>query len=86
MTKGVVLNIRVPGATHDALAELAKLEHRSLTAMARQLIDEALEVRRQQGGGSRRREGIQTGVEEPVQSAFEKLVGRPETNSNDRRA
>ena len=85
MATGVVLNIRVSGATHDALVELAKLEHRSLTAMARELIDEALKVRQQQGGGSRRREGIQTGIEKPVESAFEKLVGRPETNANDRR-
>jgi hypothetical protein len=86
MATGVMLNIRISEATHDALADLAKLEHRSITAMARELIDEALVVRRQEGGGSRRREGIQTGIEERVESAFEKLVGRPENNADDRRA
>lgn len=76
MATGIVLNVRVSEATNDALAALARLEHRSVTAMARELIDEALETRRQQGGGSRRAGGIQTGKEERVESAFEKLMGR----------
>ncbi|MBL8852043.1 MAG: ribbon-helix-helix protein, CopG family [Planctomycetaceae bacterium] len=83
MATGVVLNVRVSEQAHDALAALAKLEHRSVTAMARELIDEALEVRRQQGGGSRRAGGVQTGKEERVESAFEKLVGRSETMPED---
>ena len=78
MATGVVLNVRVSEEAHEAIMALAKLEHRSITAMARELIDEALQVRRQQGGGSRRREGIQTGKEEREESAFEKLVGRPD--------
>ena len=80
-----MLNIRVSEATHDALADLAKLEHRSITAMARELIDEALDVRRQQGGGSRRREGLQTGIEERVESAFEKLMGGPDPKPEEQR-
>jgi hypothetical protein len=85
MATGVVLNIRVSETTHDALAALAKLEHRSTTAMARELIEEALEARRQQGGGSRRREGIQTDKEERVESAFEKLMGRGDTRPEDKK-
>jgi hypothetical protein len=85
MATGVVLNIRVPEEAHEAIAALAKLENRSITAMARELIDEALEARRQKGGGSRRREGIQTGKEERVDSAFEKLMGRPEDNPEDKK-
>ena len=76
MATGIVLNVRVTEATNEALAALAKLEHRSIPAMARELIDEALEARRQQGGGSRRAGGVQTGKEERVESAFEKLMGR----------
>jgi hypothetical protein len=40
MATGVVLNVRVPEETHDTLAALAKLEHRSITATARELINE----------------------------------------------
>jgi hypothetical protein len=83
MATGVVLNIRVSEETHEALAALAKLENRSIMAMSRELIDEALEARRQQGGGSRRREGIQTDKEDRVESAFEKLVGRPDSKPAD---
>lgn len=85
MATGVVLNIRVSEETHAALAALAKLENRSIMAMSRELIDEALEARRQQGGGSRRREGIQTDKEDRVESAFEKLVGRPDSQPGDRK-
>lgn len=84
MATGVVLNIRVSEETHAALTSLAKLEQRSIMAMARELIEEALETRRQQGGGSRRREGIQTGQEERVESAFEKLMGGSDNSPDDR--
>jgi len=83
MATGLVLNVKISEQSHDALAALAKLEHRSLTAMARELIEEALEVRRQQGGGSRREGGVQTGKEERVESTFEKLMGRSETMPED---
>jgi hypothetical protein len=85
MANGVMLNVRVAESTHDELAALAKLEQRSITAMARKLIDEALAARRQQGGAPRRREGIQTGQEERAESAFEKLLGRAEFDPEDKR-
>lgn len=77
MASGLVINVRVGEATHDQLAALAKLEQRSIVAMARELIEEALEARRQQGGGSRRQ---QRGPEQPerTQSEFERLMGQSE--------
>jgi len=77
MATGVMLNLRVAESTHGELAALAKLEERSITAMARVLIDEALESRRQQGGGSSRQ---QRGPEQPERSVseFERLMGQPE--------
>lgn len=77
-TTDVVLKVRVTSETHESLSALARLEHRSITAMARELIDEAIKARQEQGGGSRRREGIQTDKEERIESAFEKLIGRPD--------
>lgn len=78
MATGVVLNIRVPEEAYDEIAALAKLEQRSIPAMDRQLIEEAIEARQQSGGGSRRGGGVQTGKEERVESAFERLMGRPD--------
>jgi len=77
MATGVVLNIRVQESTHEALAKLAKVEQRSIMAMARLLIEEAIEVRIREGGESRRPQG---GPEQEVriESAFEKLMGRPD--------
>jgi len=77
MASGTVINVRVAESTHKELATLAKLEERSIMAMARVLIEEALESRRQQGGGSRR---AQRGPEQPerAQSEFERLMGQSE--------
>jgi hypothetical protein len=83
MATGVVLNIRIPESTHDTLATLAKVEQRSITAMARLLIEEAIEVRLQEGGGSRRREGGPE-QEERVESALERLMGQAEKSEKSR--
>ncbi|MFO1093509.1 MAG: hypothetical protein U0992_09380 [Planctomycetaceae bacterium] len=77
MASGTVINVRVAESTHDELAALSKLEQRSIMAMARVLIEEALETRRQQGGGSRRQQRGPEVSERP-QSEFERLMGQPE--------
>jgi hypothetical protein len=75
MATGVVLNIRVPESMHDTLGALAKVEHRSVTAMARLLLEEAIALRVAEGGKSRRGEAGPD-QEERVESSFEKLMGR----------
>jgi hypothetical protein len=84
MATGVVLNIRVPESMHDTRGTLAKVEHRSVTAMARLLLEEAIAVRLAEGGKSRRREGGPD-QEERVESAFEKLMGRADDATSQNR-